>query len=226
MKENSTSVAVVGDLVKSRDHNRATLHTLLTTTLNRIDTPARERFHPTVGDEIQGIFDTLSDALQACHLTRLHLLAEGADIRFGIGRGKISMIDAATNIQDGPAWWHARDALTEIEEIANAPAHAGLRTHVRTTTKDTAHSADEEMLPLNAMLHLIDAHVSSLKPGTCRSLLYILSGATNAEAAAELGITPSANTQRVILNHLRPLSEAITATWALNSHPQESTHAS
>ncbi|KTF03424.1 MULTISPECIES: SatD family protein [Trueperella] len=198
IKDKPTRVAVIGDLVNSRAH-RAHTHEALMAGLASLPPEAAD-LAPTVGDEIQGDFPTLGSAIHATHLLRLSMLAHAADIRFGIGVGEI--VDIGDGIQDGSAWWHAREGLEAVENLAASPGWAGVRT-----------GSPDIKAPLLAGLHLIDAHLSSLKPGVCDSLLGLLRGEANQDTATRLGITASANTQRIKSNNLRPLAAAIQALW-------------
>ncbi|EPH14773.1 MULTISPECIES: SatD family protein [Dermabacter] len=229
VKDQAYAVAVIGDIVNSRDHNRTALHEHLTSALNAIQTPSHERLHPTVGDEIQGVFATHGDALRATHILRLHLREHDIDIRFGIGAGEIRIIDEGAGIQDGSAWWAAREALERTEELAQTSGFSGIRTGLSAATSENTKSdgrratvgtqapQGHDTPPPEALCHLIDAHVSALKGGACGSLRGILEGESNGDTAARLGISPSANTQRIMRNDLRPLAEAMRATWLSNA---------
>ncbi|MCT1866759.1 SatD family protein [Dermabacter sp. p3-SID358] len=226
MKTHAYAVAVIGDIVDSRVHDRTALHQALKTALATLNGHGLEPFHPTVGDEIQGIFATHGEALRATHALRLHLRESGYDIRFGIGAGEIRIVDGNTGIQDGPAWWTARDALNEIEQLATTPGWAGVRTGLGldTTHKEgsdasqkavgTTPSHEYDTPQIRALCHLIDAHISALNPSTSGTLRGLLEGESNAETAERLSISPSANTQRVNRHALRPLAEAMRATWS------------
>ncbi|MGV0804036.1 SatD family protein, partial [Mycolicibacterium elephantis] len=69
-----------------------------------IDAPAF-----TVGDEFQGSYRTVGAAIEAALAIRLAVAPE-IDVRFGIGWGAVTVLDAGTGIQDGPGWWTAREA--------------------------------------------------------------------------------------------------------------------
>ncbi|MDO5645496.1 MAG: SatD family protein [Dermabacter sp.] len=213
-------VAILGDLVESRHGDRSSTHDALLNALDALNANAAsghrqalEPLHPTVGDEIQGIYPALGPAIRATHLLRLALLTDGVDIRFGLGRGSVEVIDAERSIQDGSAWWSAREAVTAVHERARTAAYAGVRTEAA-----SAESADPGPLSdavLTAQLQLIDTRLSSLRRGMHGSLSGLLEGASNADTAAALGISPSANSQRVITHDLRPLADAMTALWRL-----------
>mgnify|MGYP002724260210 FL=1 len=199
MKINPELVAVVGDLVASRGSARKATHSALMDALETLPTGVVP-LAPTVGDEIQGVFATLAESIKATHLLRLHMLSHGSDIRFGIGTGYIEEI--GDGIQDGSAWWNARMALEQVEELAGTSGWSGIRTGIN--------DDDPRLAP---SLHLIDAALSKLKPGAAGTLLGLVNDESNQETAAALGISPSANSQRIQSNDLRPLAAAMTAHW-------------
>ncbi len=165
--------------------------------------PSLDPLRVTVGDEIQGVYATLGDALQAAFLVRSELL-KTADMRFGIGGGDVRVIDAERGIQDGNAWWLARDAINFVEELALQPGYAGVRTAVRDQRAMAPPAAD-------AMVRLVDVHIHALRDGARRSLNGLLAGLDNAVVAQSEGISESANSQRVGNNNLRVLADAIHA---------------
>ena len=199
MKKMPKRVAVVGDLVASRGSARKTVHNALMSALTTLPTGVVP-LAPTVGDEVQGVFATLAESIEATHLLRLHMLSHGSDIRFGIGIGHIE--DIGNGIQDGSAWWAARAALDDVEELAASSGWSGIRTGI---------DADDPRLAPS--LHLIDAALSKLKPGAAATLLGLVNGESNQDTATALGISPSANSQRIQSNDLRPLAAAMTAHW-------------
>lgn len=201
MKERPELVAVIGDLVNSRGSNRLAAHNTLKAALAALPSDAVMALAPTVGDEIQGVFATAGAAIRSTHLLRLTMLAHNCDIRFGLGLGDV--VEIGDGIQDGSAWWHAREGLNSVEELAQTPGWEGVRTGF----------PDAEPTVL-ASAQLIDAHISALRPGTCETLLGLLADEPNQDTATRLGISPSANTQRVKSNNLRPLAQAMQALWS------------
>src|SRR4051794_24798076 len=122
----AVQVALIGDLVGSRRaEERSALHSRLIAALDGVnaavqaDVPLRI----TVGDEYQGVYGDLGAALRATLLLRLALLPE-ADARHGVGRGSIVVLAEDPRVEDGPAWWAAREA---IETVATAEKRATLR---------------------------------------------------------------------------------------------------
>lgn len=205
MKVMSDCVALLGDLVASRSAARADVHDALLRTIERATScvPSLDPLRVTVGDEVQGVYATLGDALRAAFLVRSELFPT-ADMRFGIGGGDVRVIDAERGIQDGNAWWLARDAINFVEELAQQPGYAGVRTAVRDHRATAPPAAD-------AMVRLVDVHIHALRDGARRSLNGLLTGLDNAAVAQSEGITESANSQRVGNNNLRVLADAIHA---------------
>ena len=126
--------AVLGDVVESRTHtDRRALQRRLRTALERANSLTPMMSQPltlTVGDEFQGICKSLAAALGATLIVRLALTGQ-ADVRFGIGRGRIRSFDPnqAPFGQDGPAWWAAREAIESTAELMTRKgAPKGLRT--------------------------------------------------------------------------------------------------
>lgn len=92
--------------------------------------PMMQPLSATVGDEFQGICETLTTALEATLIVRLALVGQ-ADVRFGIGKGRLRSFDPAhaPYEQDGPAWWAAREAIESTAELMmRKGAPKGLRT--------------------------------------------------------------------------------------------------
>src|SRR5689334_6378151 len=111
----SPMYAVIGDLVASREHasrRRAQQDLLAALAVVNDLMPAVQPLEPTIGDELQGVYDNLHDALAATVVVRL-ALPETMDCRFGVGVGDLEIVGTSHYglTQDGPAWWHAREAI-------------------------------------------------------------------------------------------------------------------
>lgn len=195
-------VALLGDLVDSRHSDRPAAHAALVDAIEQANAkvPQLDALRVTVGDELQGVYETLDGALRAAYALRLAVAPE-VDLRAGIGIGEVKVIDAERGIQDGSAWWRAREAIDAVRDRASDAGYRGTRTAV---------VGVEEPL-LEATVGLIDAHLSGLRGGTVGTLRGLLEGLSNAEIAEREGISESANSQRVANNDLRPLADAIRA---------------
>ena len=186
---------LIGDLIGSRvSGDRHGLHASLALALERVNarldplTPLRI----TVGDEYQGVFHTLGDAVTASLLVRLALLPEH-DIRHGIGRGSIEILTEDPRIEDGPGWWAARWAIERAAAAEGKPAIRSLRTAY--VAHDSVSATDEAAV--NAALLLRDERISGLSERSLSVLRGLLAGQAQRDLAEELGISPSAVSQRV-----------------------------
>ncbi|WP_455951321.1 SatD family protein [Arcanobacterium haemolyticum] len=204
-------IAVIGDMVDSRGVNRVSSHHALTDSLARVDAGSVQSLHPTVGDEIQGVFATIGDAFRAMHQCRIELMIRGADIRWGIGYGEIVTIDPKLDIQDGSGWWNAREALNQLVSVEEKAGWSNIRTYFYMEEKERS-SFGQWILPLS---HMIDVHMTRLNPSTSTTLRGVLRGDSNQQVARRLKISPAANSMRVNDNDLRPLAAAMKSLWEL-----------
>lgn len=199
-------VALLADLVGSRAaSDRAALHRRVTDALGRANArfAPLDALHVTVGDEFQGLFATLGEALGASYLLRLTLGADD-DVRFGLGRGRVQVIDADHNVQDGSAWWAARAAIEQVELRARG-AHRVLRTGLA-----AAPDAEAPGPALVAAVEATDALLAGLDASGRVILSALLAGRTQAEAADDLGVSRSAVSQRVARGGIAVLADTIT----------------
>jgi hypothetical protein len=175
---------LIGDLVGSRRlADRAGAQGRLAEALEHTNAalaPA-QRLEPTVGDEFQGGFATLVDAVLAALLVRLAVRSV-VDVRCGIGHGDVTVHDATRRplLQDGPGWWAARDALDQLGE------------HQRWRTWVVADGADA----INAFLLCRDQLVDRLNDRGADMLALALLGRSQKQIAESLGVTASAVSQQ------------------------------
>ncbi|MFN2319855.1 MAG: SatD family protein [Dermatophilaceae bacterium] len=192
----AVSATLVGDVVASRDvADRAALHAALLGAIEAVNADAgSEVVDPvriTVGDEFQGRFETVGAAVHASLLMRLNLLPE-ADLRFGVGWGLVTILDA-DGTQDGPGWWAAREA---IQWVAKTQGQAALG-QVRTAYRLAEGGDGPGEAAINAAMQCRDHLIGSLDDRSRRILGGLLSGTTQAEIAEAEGISASAISQRV-----------------------------
>ncbi len=178
--------ALIGDLVGSRRlADRAAAQRRVDAVLADVEQRSHgvQRLEVTVGDEFQGAFSTLGEASGAALLVRLGLLPE-VDVRIGIGHGEADVFDAARRplLQDGPAWWAAREAL----EWLAAPRRSRLRTWFVGPGAAVA----------NAHLLCRDALVDRLGERGWRMLRLSLQGESQQRIAEAEGVTKSAVSQQ------------------------------
>ncbi|WP_307861749.1 SatD family protein [Nocardioides xinjiangensis] len=188
--------AVIGDLVGSRASlDRRRLHEELSRAIaavNDLLAPVRPLWI-TAGDEFQGTFATVGEAVQATLLVRVEMWTV-CDVRHGIGWGGTTLLDAGAGIEDGPGWWAARSAIEAAARSESTSAQRWLRTAY--AVADGAPGGPDPGL-VNAALVLRDERVSGLSERSVSVLRGLLSHETQRDVAEELGISPSAVSQRV-----------------------------
>ncbi len=190
-------VAVIGDVVGSRQHaDRARLHSLVLDGLDIVNqhVAARQPLAGTIGDEFQGLYDSVFAALDATLLLRTYLSDE-VDVRFGIGLGAVTLevSDRAPFAQDGPAWWAARSAIQDAERrplTKRGPRHA------RTYYKNGSDRLEPEDPLVNAYLFCRDHIVGEMDVRDHRLLFGLLTGRRQSDLADELDVSSSAVSQR------------------------------
>jgi hypothetical protein len=120
-KSRQVFVALIGDIVGSRSHKdqRQMLGRLqeAVAEVNR-RVPALQPLQTTIGDEFQGLYGDLADALRANLLLPM-LLTESFEVRVGIGQGPVDVLSPADapRGQSGPAWWFAREAIDDVHGL-------------------------------------------------------------------------------------------------------------
>ncbi len=178
-------IALIGDIVASRAlPDRAGAQRRLAAVL--AETAALvagvQPLEATVGDEFQGAYSSFADASRAALLVRLALLP-ALDVRFGLGVGGTTILDAHRSplLQDGPAWWAAREAIEGLGEP-------------RRSAGRTAYVGPEEGL-VNAFLLCRDALVDRLNERGWRMLRLSLCGETQQRIAEIEGVSKSAVSQ-------------------------------
>ncbi|MGD8194843.1 SatD family protein [Herbiconiux sp. P18] len=183
--------AVIVDIVGSKalDDRRHTQAAILTAFAG-VDEylGAGSPFVATVGDEFQAVYPSVGIALEATLAARL-ALPEGIDCRFGIGWGEVREVGRGVlgPVQDGSAWWRAREAIEE----------AHLREDTRTPSLRGWFVGDDASLAavVNAYLLTRDHLVTAMSARARRLTLGALSGRLQSELAAEEGISQGAVSQ-------------------------------
>ncbi len=210
MKDKASRCVVIGDLVGSRAApNRRALHRAVEKALVGANAavPAVTALRITVGDEFQGAYATLGAAIEAVLRVRLELLP-AADVRAGIGRGPVELLDAERGLEDGPGWWAARAAIESVEQAAGRAATRHLRTAYRPApagddddAAGRSRGADAAVVDadaVNAALLCRDHLVGSLSDRSVRLLRGLMDPhTTQSELASLEGISASAVSQRV-----------------------------
>lgn len=187
----SALATVVGDVVGSRHiRDRAALHRLLSGILRDVAATAIDPPAFTVGDEFQGTYPTVGGAIDAALTVRLAVAPE-IDVRFGIGWGSVTVLDARTRIQDGPGWWAAREAIEWTGSAQRQPGLALVRTSFRASG-----GAGPDADAVNAALMCRDHLLGLLDERSLRLVRGLLNNRTKKELAAMEGISASAVSQR------------------------------
>ena len=117
---------IIGDIVSSKqmkNKERYNLQVKIDAVLSEINKKYKPDiaadFAITLGDEFQGLLKNAESILEIIDLIKYKL--EPIEIRFGIGAGDIfTDISQNSSIKtDGPAFWHARYAVKQMQENKN-----------------------------------------------------------------------------------------------------------
>jgi SatD family (SatD) len=190
--------ALIGDLVDSRQApDRRHLHRKLVAALARVESTEPAVETPQIlGDEFQASYSTVGAALHAAFLLRLELLPD-AELRFGVGWGRVTVLDPERGVHDGPAWWSARAAIDWSKQLETQAPLRLVRTSYR-SDDDSGPSPEA----VNAALTCRDHLVGSLDERSLRILGGLVTGRSKADIAADEGISPSAVSQRAVRDGL------------------------
>lgn len=117
-----TVVAVIVDIVDSKKlPDRRRVQGEIESAFEVVNDRVRrlQPLHASVGDEFQAVYPDVPSALEATLLARLGLPA-GVDCRFGLGLGDVVEVGVGSTgaLQDGSAWWLAREAIDEAHDRA------------------------------------------------------------------------------------------------------------
>ncbi|KNY06439.1 SatD family protein [Microbacterium sp. GCS4] len=184
-------IAVVADIVGSRKlDDRTSAQRILDETIARVeaDLPlAQQPLTPTVGDEQQGVYRALDDALVSLLMIQLRL-PDGIAFRFGIGIGAVSAVESVHGeLADGPGWYAARAAIDTVH-AKEGRAVPGARTWI------VGAPGQDEVMPStiaasNAYLLVRDELVGAMSERERRLTYGRLIGRSQQELAADEGIS-------------------------------------
>lgn len=188
-------IAIIADIVGSRAlPDRAAAQRELEAAIDRVEQDVPRAVHtltPTVGDELQGEYLRLDDALAATLLIRL-TLPDGIECRFGIGVGAATTVPSAGGeLQDGPAWWAARAAIETVDRLERRRAPRARTWVVAAPEEDEGVRIDLA----NAYLLARDQLVGAMSERARRLTYGRCTGVTQKELARREGITQSAVSQ-------------------------------
>ena len=184
-------IAVLADIVGSRQlDDRTAAQRILDDTIAQVEGElplAQQTLTPTVGDEQQGLYRTLEDAMVSLLMIQLRL-PDGIAFRFGIGVGAVSAVDSVHGeLADGPGWYAARAAIETVH------AREG-RAVPRTRTWIVGAPGQDEVMEStiaasNAYLLVRDELVGAMNERERRLTYGRLVGRSQHELAAEEGIS-------------------------------------
>lgn len=190
------SVVVTADIVGSRqlpdrDEAQRVIEGAVARTAADLPVAARPPA-ATVGDEFQGEFHTLPDALAWLLLFQL-ALPDGLDCRFGVGVGPTTDVSSAVGpLAEGPAWWAARAAVDAVH--ARARAIPSARTEIVADAHENA-AVHEQVRFARAYARARDELVAGMTGRARRLTRGRCLGATQRALARSEGITQSAVSQ-------------------------------
>ena len=194
LKSLASVATLIGDVVRSRRAaDRSGLHDLLTAVLAEANSSLRPAvpLRVTVGDEFQGCFATVGEALHASLWLHLHLAP--TQVRHGIGWGAVAVLADDPRVEDGPGWWAAREAIDTVKTDA---ARAGTRL-LRTAYRRAGQTDGPDPGPVNAALMCRDHMMGSASERSVRLLRGTFDGRKQAQLADDEGISASAVSQRM-----------------------------
>lgn len=197
--------ALIGDVVRSKQApDRRRLQAQLEEALRRVNTALdpEQPLTATIGDEFQGLFQSVEEAIEATFRLRI-LLVDNLDFRAGIGWGELAIVDPARTPlgQDGPCWWRAREAL---ELVARTEQSNQAPTSLRTAC---CGDRDEER-HMNSMLVLRDQVLAGIDGSDAIIIQALLDGHTQLAAAETLGVNQSSVSRRMQAHGLAALLRA------------------
>ena len=191
------TVAVIADIVASRRlADRAGAQKAIEVAVADVERTLPVALAPltaVVGDELQGEYATLSEALASLLLLRL-ALPDDVDCRFGIGVGEVRPIAlAGRELPEGPAWWAARAAIEHIERLQQRAAPHARTWIVAAEGQDASMSETIRLAAAYALSR--DQLVSSMSERTRRLTYGRCRGRSQRELAESEGISQSAVSQ-------------------------------
>ncbi|MCP3998174.1 MAG: hypothetical protein GY722_24400 [bacterium] len=197
--------AIIGDIVESKTatDREGLQHVFLDVldTANRTTSPQTD-LRITRGDEFEGSYKTISDAWVATLRLRLLMKEHGHDLWTSVAWGKVTALPEAPNAaaQDGPAWWMARSALTDLKQSSRQKSPDNRRA-VFTTEGPAASLLSTAAILRDEVLAGLDASDATITLG-------LLDGNTQSSIARQLGITAGVVSRRAHRNGLLSLVES------------------
>jgi len=202
---------LIGDIVSSRTFkNQGALLDLVSVELEWVNerTSPIQPLDMTIGDEFQGVYSDLGQALDAALFVQLRLLGK-VELRIGCGWGEISRFDpqSAPMAQSGSAWWVAREALAAVVELGSKKLWPRtLRTRFRRASETGDPNPIEPLV--NSFLLCRDDLLASLDAKDGRIALGLFFDERQEDLANELDISQPAVAKRLTEKGLSTLYRA------------------
>lgn len=205
-------VAILSDIVGSRAlRDREAAQRAIDERIAVVDDEGPAALQPlraTAGDEHQGLYATLDDALTALLLLRLSL-PENVDCRFGIGIGEVAALDTVHGeVHEGPAWWVARDAIDRVHTMQQRAVRGARTWIVGAPGQDEV--MDAVIDTANAYLLARDHLVSAMGDRERRLAYGRVIGSTQRQLADAEGISQSAVSQALSASGATALLAGLT----------------
>lgn len=195
--------AVIVDIVRSRElPDRAAGQAAVLKAFARAErqvTPVQP-LGATVGDEFQGVYASLADAIRVTTACAL-VLPDGIEVRAGIGLGEV--VEVEGDISDGSAWWRAREAIDEAHRREDA-GQSAVRAWCVGGEGDDAGMAPPVLL-------LRDQILSRMKARERRIAAALIEGDKQADIAARESVSQAAVSQAAHRSGAIALREALDA---------------
>lgn len=185
-------LAIIGDIRSSKDlPDRYLVQKKLKSVLDSVNEKYSEsiaaKFVITLGDEFQGLMCDPSSVMDI--LEEINISLEPAEIRYGFGIGEMRTEinpDMALGA-DGPAFYCAREAITDVKKMENRSKSE------RTNIKIKIENKDEEKTHMaNSLLSLMYVQSKKWTKGQRKIIhVYQRSGKHQADCAKTLNISQS-----------------------------------
>lgn len=188
--------ALLGDVIASRHSgDREELQHMLDDAMSRGNAAGQpvQPLRMTIGDEFQGLFGSVLEAIAASLQIRM-TLRPTVDVRIGIGCGPLDLVSQDPPFgQDGPCWWRAREA---IEEVKKSESSNSVPRSVRTLVR----SGDGTDDLLNAYLVSRDHITAGWDEVDVEIALLFRKGVNQTKIAEQVGLSQSSVSRR-LQNH-------------------------
>lgn len=192
---NNFVCAIIGDVIGSRTVVQRPLFEALGGVLGWVNDELASvqpmALTPATGDEIQGVYGSIAQALKSTLFIQLKLHGE-YQMRFGLGFGKTESrhMDQPMVERSGSAWWNASDALKALKELESRKK--GLPDSRIRTRLSVGTGGDPLVEALvNSFLLFRDQTVQQMSPMDASVTLGLFRGERQSDIAGKLDISQS-----------------------------------